>query len=76
MNVSDSIQGKGGAYPYQQGNQNVRNDGEPATTPAVDLSKSARLDALKARMQSGEPINLNRLADSMLKKGAFIDVQA
>ncbi|WP_206831585.1 hypothetical protein [Alicyclobacillus fructus] len=36
----------------------------------------SRLDELKAQMQSGAPVNLNQLADAMLRKGRVIDVQA
>ncbi|MFB5192874.1 hypothetical protein [Alicyclobacillus fastidiosus] len=76
MNISDSIQGRGGPIQYPQNNQNVRSNSQTASPSTAKTSNQSRLDALKAKMQSGEPINLNSLADSMLKKGSFIDVQA
>lgn len=77
MNISDSIQSRSGQVPYAAQNQNVRADNKASTkTTGQPVSNQARLDALKAKMQSGDPVNLNALADSMLKKGAFIDVQA
>ncbi len=77
MNISDSIQSRSGQAPYAAQNQNVRADNKTsAKTTGQTASNQARLDALKAKMQSGDPVNLNALADSMLKKGAFIDVQA
>lgn len=77
LNVSDSIQGRNTLNPYLQSKQNVRNDGKPASkTTTESTDHESKLDALKSRMQSGESVNLSSLADSMLKKGAFIDVQA
>jgi hypothetical protein len=79
VNVSDSIQSRGSLNPYQQrAMQNAQNNGQTNVKPTGSTSSvnQTRLDALKAKMQSGEPVNLQSLADSMLKKGAFIDTQA
>lgn len=74
LNISDSLQGRG-IYPQQQANhQNVANNNQAKTQATT--SKANRLDALKAQMQSGKPVDLNSLADSMLNKGSVIDVQA
>lgn len=77
MNVSDSIQGRGAAYGYQQATQPVQTNSTTAQKAKESVSPNkARLDSLKAQMQSGQPIDLHSLADSMVKKGAVIDIKA
>ncbi|WP_067620113.1 hypothetical protein [Alicyclobacillus acidiphilus] len=78
MNVSDSVNTRSTYVYRQQVNANKPDGKQPSTngTSSADSSQSTRLQALKAQMQSGQPIDLNRLADSMLRKSTAIDVQA
>lgn len=76
MNVSDSLKGHG-VYPQQQTNQSsVAGEHKTKSTSNSETAKANRLDALKAKMKAGEPVNLNSLADSMMGKGSVFDVQA
>lgn len=75
VNISDSMQGRSAGYVPQPSTQaNVRPDS--SSKSQENVSKSDKLEALKTKMQSGQPVNLNELADTMLHKGTIFDVQA
>lgn len=77
MNVSDSIQNRSALYGYTQSQQTARTEAKSANkSNGVESPNKTRLEALKAQVQSGQPVDLNALADNMLKKGAVIDIKA
>lgn len=47
-----------------------------ANTGEATPSRSDRIEQLRQQMSQGKPIDVNKLADAMIQKGALFDEQA